>query len=107
MLPDACFVADLLDPPYGVGLEYDGFEEVNNDPDAYWAWLKPLVEESLRVLMPGGFFLCCQSQVYQRHLWDWFETVTDARLHIFPLCRRWIPYGKYHHSRIMRAMIPA
>lgn len=71
-LPDASVDAVVTDPPFGIGQTYGGVREEAADPDTYWRWFRPYYTEMLRVLRPGGFFACWQTQLYFRYFWDWF-----------------------------------
>ena len=59
-VPDGAFDAIYLDPPFGTGTVRRGrgddhrYADRADDPDAFVAWLAPLLEHSRRVLAPTG-----------------------------------------------------
>ena len=57
-LPDAVLDAIYIDPPFGTGTIRTGrglrYADRADDPDAFVAWLQPLLESSRRVLTPTG-----------------------------------------------------
>lgn len=83
------FDAILWDTPYGVGIEYDGWTEINRKPEEYWAWLEPIYRQLYRMLKPGGYFAIFQSQCYYPYLWEWFGR--DIR--IFIAAREWLYFN--------------
>jgi SAM-dependent methyltransferase len=71
-IKDHTFHAVITDPTFGIGHEYNGRPEAAGTPEAYWRWFRPVYEEMLRVLRPGGFCAVFQGGRYLRHFWDWF-----------------------------------
>ena len=72
----------ISDPPYGIGLTYDGWTE-SDTPEAYWRWMRPFWVEMQRILMPGGSILLWQSQQRFAHLREWFPSagiVADCQM---------------------------
>lgn len=57
-LPDATLDAIYIDPPFGTGTVRSGrglkYADRADDPDAFVAWLSPLLEQSRRTLAPRG-----------------------------------------------------
>ena len=39
---DDTFHAVVTDPPFGIGLAYNGRQEATDDPTAYWRWFEPI-----------------------------------------------------------------
>ncbi len=78
--PDDSVPFFVSDPPYGIGLTYDGWTESDNADD-HWRWFEPYWKEMVRVLQPGGSIILWQAYVYLRHLPDWFP---DAK--VFAYC---------------------
>lgn len=85
-LPDGCVDAVVTDPPYGIGFLYEGGKEEADTPEVYWEWLKPRVEEMERILKPGGFFACFQTQLYFRYFWEWF----GEDIHIYVAAKNFV-----------------
>jgi DNA modification methylase len=54
-MPEASVHLAITSPPYNVGLEYDGHDD-RKSYEEYLAWLRPIWQELLRVLAPGGRF---------------------------------------------------
>jgi site-specific DNA-methyltransferase (adenine-specific) len=89
-LPSESFDAVITDPPFGIGFKYGNGREESNDPVRYWQWLSPHYQEMLRVLKPGGFFACWQTQLYFRYFWDWF----GDDIHIYCAAKNWVQLRK-------------
>ncbi len=57
-LPDASLDAIYIDPPFGTGVTRNGrglrYSDRADDPDAFVAWLQPILEHSRRTLAPHG-----------------------------------------------------
>ena len=70
--PDNCIDAVITDPPFGIGLEYNGVKENCDNPVDYWNWLKHIIRELERVIKEGGFIAIWQSNKYFKYMWDWF-----------------------------------
>lgn len=70
-MPDDSVPFVITDPPFGLGIEYDGFNE-SDDADGYWSWFSPYVNEMKRVLQPGGMLVLCQAYRYLPHFWNWY-----------------------------------
>jgi hypothetical protein len=70
--PDDTFDASPIDPPFGIGFDYDGGREPCDNPDDYWAWFGPIYGEIVRVTKPGGFICLWQSAVYLDYFGRWF-----------------------------------
>lgn len=68
--PSNSFDAVVTDPPFGIGFVYHGNEEVADNPTDYWVFLKPIYEECMRVLKPGGFLAIWQAQLNFKHFWE-------------------------------------
>jgi DNA modification methylase len=74
-LPTASIDACISDPMYGVkkGLRYASCcDPGEGDPDRHWAYHKPIYEECLRVLRPGGVLAWAQGGKFFRHFGKWF-----------------------------------
>jgi DNA modification methylase len=61
-LPDGCIDAIYLDPPFGTGVVRRGrghaYADRSDDPEAFVAWLLPVLEHGRRVLTgPGSLFV--------------------------------------------------
>lgn len=58
MVADACLDAIYIDPPFGTGMMQQGrdhaYADRVDDPDAFVAWLKPVLEHSHRALAAHG-----------------------------------------------------
>jgi DNA modification methylase len=56
--PDASIAAIYIDPPFGTGVIRHGrghrYADRSDDPEAFVAWLLPLLDQSRRVLAPRG-----------------------------------------------------
>ncbi len=56
--PDTALDAIYIDPPFGTGTVRQGrglrYADRADDPDAFVAWLSPLLEHSRRMLAPHG-----------------------------------------------------
>ncbi len=80
-LPDNSFDAVLTDPPF-FGLDGTGKGKPARDdnPKAYWKWLRPIHEEMRRVVRPGGVVGLFQPPSYMRWFWEWFGD--DIRIFI-------------------------
>jgi site-specific DNA-methyltransferase (adenine-specific) len=90
----------VTDPPFGLGVKYDGFADPKT-PDEYIQWFRPLWSEMKRVLVPGGSLVVCQALKYLRHFWDWYgpdifvtACITTVRSQImwYPIVR-WVSPG--------------
>ncbi len=71
-LPAASVDAVVTDPPYGIGFQYGAGREVADDPQAYAAFLLPVIQECRRIARPGAFFAIWQGALNFRHFWTWF-----------------------------------
>jgi hypothetical protein len=69
---DDTFHASPIDPPFGIGFDYDSGREPCDNPDDYWAWFGPIYREIVRVTKPGGFICLWQSAVYLDYFGRWF-----------------------------------
>lgn len=83
-IKSSTFHAVITDPPFGIGVTYNGKQEATDDPASYWRWFEPVYRETLRVLKPGGFCALFQSGRYMRHFWDWFG---DQDFNVYAACR--------------------
>lgn len=85
---DDTFDACHTDPYFGIGFRYgEVVEPINRDPDAYWRWFKPIYEEIVRVLKPGGVIAIHQSEVYIDCLKRWY----GDKIGLFAYCKKFIP----------------
>jgi SAM-dependent methyltransferase len=85
---DNTFDACHTDPYFGVGFCYgDIVEPINRDPEAYWNWLKPIYEEIVRVLKPGGVIAIHQSEFYLDCLKKWY----GEKIGVFAYCKNFVP----------------
>jgi DNA modification methylase len=71
--PDEMFHAAILDPPFGIGFEYDGEREPCDNPEDYWKWFGPIYQEVIRVTKPGGFICLWQAYTYLDYFRQWFD----------------------------------
>lgn len=78
--------AIVTDPPFGIGFNYSGKREVASDPESYWRWLRPIHDEWVRVLRPGGFMAVWNAHKNFRHFWDWF----GADIRIYAACKNFV-----------------
>lgn len=77
-MADASVDVVITDPPFGIGLDYDGWVEPDT-AEGYWEWFEPYWREMCRVVVPGGLVLVCQGQPHWRHFPEWFP---DAEMNI-------------------------
>jgi SAM-dependent methyltransferase len=86
----------ISDPPYGVGIQFDGWRDKDNAKD-YWTWFEPFWREMQRVLQPGGIILLFQSYLYTQLLFDWYgkDIKLIASCQIVRAVRSWEPIAKW------------
>jgi DNA modification methylase len=56
-LPDSCIDAIVTDPPYGIFLGGEAWDQFGDGPDAFERWSSRWAAEASRVLKPGGHLL--------------------------------------------------
>lgn len=74
-LPTASIDAVMTDAMYGTAkwLRYEwGIEPARGDPVKHWAYHRPIYEECLRVLKPGGVLAWGQGLKFLPHFAGWF-----------------------------------
>lgn len=69
--PDNSFRHIVTDPPYGIGMTYEGWTEPDTAED-HWRWLKPFWEQMQRLTKPGGSVIMYQSPRYLSKFSEWF-----------------------------------
>jgi site-specific DNA-methyltransferase (adenine-specific) len=84
--PDGCIDAVITDPPFGIGFLYGDRREDHDNPGEYWDWLKPRIDEMIRLAKPGALMAVWQTQKYFPHLWDWF----GRDIHIYAACKNFV-----------------
>jgi DNA modification methylase len=74
-LPSSSIDACIADPMYGTkrGFAYEwGEDPAQGNPDKHWHYHKPIYEECLRVLRPGGILAWAQGVKFAMHFRAWF-----------------------------------
>jgi site-specific DNA-methyltransferase (adenine-specific) len=89
-LPSNSVDAVVTDPPFGIGFDYSGKREINNNPQDYWSWLEPRIKEAKRILRSGGLLAVWQAQPYMRHFWSWF----GDDIHIYCAAKNFVQLRK-------------
>jgi DNA modification methylase len=76
-MPDG--IADLLvtDPPFNIGLDYDGYDD-NKPSEQYLDMLRDVVTQARRVLKPEGSLFMFMGQLYQAPV---YKIIEDAGFH--------------------------
>ena len=83
-IPDESVDLILTDPPFGINFNYgNGYKD---DPEQYEDLIKWLIEESNRIIKPGGLVFVFVAQSQLRHIWPIFPE--DSR--IFAACKNFI-----------------
>jgi DNA methylase/ParB-like nuclease domain len=79
-LPGRSVHAVICDPPYGNGTQEGGCHDVARDPAGFGEWLRPVVAECRRVVVPGGLvaFFVASDLRYLEWCREWFGN--EARL---------------------------
>ena len=54
------FPVVILDPPFNVGLDYDGYEDRREDGE-YWEWLRTILQILYQVMAEHATLYCFQS----------------------------------------------
>lgn len=94
-LPASSVPFIVSDPPYGIGLKYDGFTEAS-DFIEHWKWFGPIWKEMIRVLANPGCIVLWQHQNNLSFLRDWYKgCVVDALNIMVRGERTWIPLVRY------------
>jgi site-specific DNA-methyltransferase (adenine-specific) len=70
--PDNSVPCFLSDPPYGLGVQYDGWQETIGPAD-YWLWFQPFWVEMMRVVQPGGNIVLWQAYEHLDFLRTWYR----------------------------------
>ena len=85
-IPDESVDLILTDPPFGINFKYsNGYED---NPEKYENLIKWLVNESNRIIKPGGLCFVFVAQPKLRHIWHFFPE--DSR--IFAACKNFVQY---------------
>jgi DNA modification methylase len=84
------FDALVIDPPFGIGFDYDGKIEETRDPESYWWWFGPIYKKLLAKVNPGGFVSVWQTQLYFKHFWEWF----GDNIHVYAGCKNFVQLRK-------------
>ena len=93
-IPDAAANIIEIDPPYGIDLEdikrtnssnTEGYTEV--DADEYPTFMDRVIEESYRVLHPGGWMICWHAHQWQREIRD---SMVRHGLEVCPIPAFWV-----------------
>lgn len=74
-LPTASIDAVITDAMYGTSkwLRYEwGVEPAKGDPEKHWSYHRPIYEECLRVIKPGGVLAWGQGLKFVPHFTSWF-----------------------------------
>lgn len=82
--------AVITDPPYGIGYIYGQGKEVASDPQAYAAFLLPVIQECRRIAKPGALFAVWQAYLNFRHYWTWF----GDGIRIYAACKNFVQLRK-------------
>lgn len=87
-IPDSSVDLIFTDPPWGIDFRYhNGYKDSYNDYTSLASWI---VDESNRILKPGGFAFVYQATKRLREIWQYFPE--DARL--FSSCKNFIQLRK-------------
>ena len=89
-LPSGSVDAVVTDPPYGIGFVYGEEREIASDPQAYGAFLLPVINECRRIAKPGAFFGVWQAALNARHFWTWF----GDDIHIYASAKNFVQLRK-------------
>jgi hypothetical protein len=71
--PDHSVDAIITDPPYGLGLYYNGVREEYRKSWTYGPWIREVYKECRRVVALRGVVIVNQSRVYVGHMGIWFD----------------------------------
>jgi DNA modification methylase len=82
--------AVVTDPPFGIGYVYGQGKEVASDPQAYGAFILPVIQECKRVAKPGALFAVWQTQLNYRHFWTWF----GDDIHVYAAAKNFVQLRK-------------
>lgn len=84
--------AAICDPPFGIGLTYDGWTEPD-EPEEYWTWFRPYWEEMCRVVAPGGIVAAVQGVRHMPYLYQWYgsDIWVHARTAVVRARAMWTP----------------
>jgi len=74
----------LTDPPFGIGFDYGS--SYTDDPLTYLDFMQWIVEESNRVIKPGGFIFIFQAMPRLRETW----ALCPATSRIFAACKNFV-----------------
>ena len=87
-IPDESVDLIFTDPPWGIDFKYsNGYQD---NPDNYISLVTWIVDQSNRVLKPGGFAFVYQATKRLREIWSYFPE--DSRL--FSSCKNFIQLKK-------------
>ncbi len=99
-IPDKSANLIEIDPPYGIELEeikradediLEGYTETEDYP----AFITKVIQESFRVLAPGGWMICWHAYQWQQAT---FEAMTTSGLNVNPIPAFWVkPNGQTNH----------
>lgn len=77
-----CSISAIVsDPPYGVGFKYESHADVADTKTQYGDWIKALLPQLERLVVPGGALVFWQSGLYWRHIWEWFGEGSNVLIH--------------------------
>jgi len=88
-IPENSMESLITDPPFGIGFKYTK-PELNTNPDEYWNWLKPIMEQMEQKIKMGGFMAVWQTQLYFPYFWNWF----GKDIHIYASCKNFVQLRK-------------
>lgn len=89
----------VSDPPYGIGMKYDGWTEPDS-PSVYWNWMGPIWVQMLRVLSSPGTIVLWQHQQNLAHLQQWFVGAQiDALFTMTRGERTWTPLVRFQKGK--------
>jgi SAM-dependent methyltransferase len=71
--PDESVSYFVSDPPYGIGMIYEGWTEPNT-PQEHYQWFRNYWNEMVRCLAPGGVVVIWQDYRYLEHFKSWFPS---------------------------------